>query len=238
MNAVLLIGLALTLVATTLLWRRQRALRRQAHIRDFVLPKGLFDRLRMHHPQLTPKDCQLVAHGLRQFFLACLKSGRAPVAMPSQVADDLWHEFILYTRAYQDFCRRAFGRFLHHTPAIVLGPQRDRNAGLRRCWWHVCHEEHIDPRAPLRLPLLFALDTKLGIAGGFRYVPDCRGPRRLDDGAAASGTTHCAADFHSDSIDGGTAGFGDDSPGSPASSDGGSSDGGCSGGGCSSGGGD
>ena len=34
--------------------------------------------------------------------------------------------------------------------------------------------EH-QPAAPTRLPLLFALDTKLNIPGGFRYVPDCSG---------------------------------------------------------------
>eukprot|EP01034_Spumella_vulgaris_P038231 gene38231-47204_t len=73
------------------------------------------------HPQLTTKECQLVAQGLRQFFLAHLKSGRKYVSMPSQVADDLWHEFILYTMNYQQFCQHAFGRFLHHTPAVVLG---------------------------------------------------------------------------------------------------------------------
>jgi len=38
--------------------------------------------------------------GLRQFFLAHLKSGRRYVSMPSQVADGLWHEFILFTKNY------------------------------------------------------------------------------------------------------------------------------------------
>ena len=57
-----------------------------------------------------------MSRGLRQFFLAYLMSGKRYVSMPSQVADDLWHEFILYTREYDAFCRRAFGGFLHHTP--------------------------------------------------------------------------------------------------------------------------
>ncbi len=26
--------------------------------------------------------------------------------MPSEIVDQLWHEFILYTQAYKDFCRR------------------------------------------------------------------------------------------------------------------------------------
>jgi hypothetical protein len=93
---------------SAVLWARQRQARREAYIRDFILPHGLFDKLRARHPHLSLKDCQLVAQGLRQFFLAHLKSGRKYVSMPSQVADDLWHEFILYTRNYEQFCRRAY----------------------------------------------------------------------------------------------------------------------------------
>ncbi|RZT10484.1 hypothetical protein SAMN05216319_1058 [Duganella sp. CF402] len=93
---------------SAVLWARQHQARREAYIRDFILPHGLFDKLRARHPHLSLKDCQLVAQGLRQFFLAHLKSGRKYVSMPSQVADDLWHEFILYTRNYEQFCRKAF----------------------------------------------------------------------------------------------------------------------------------
>jgi hypothetical protein len=44
--------------------------------------------------------------------------------MPSQVADDLWHEFILFTKNYDAFCRQAFGGFFHHSPAAVLSPEQ------------------------------------------------------------------------------------------------------------------
>ncbi|MFO1415373.1 MAG: hypothetical protein U1F10_16000 [Burkholderiales bacterium] len=230
------------------LWQRVATFQREMYIRTFDLPPGLFHKLRQRRPDLTLKDCQLVAHALRQFFLAHLKSGRRFVSMPSQVADDLWHEFILYTRNYQVFCERAFGRFLHHTPAIVLGPDRQGNAGLRRVWWWCCREDNINPRKPTRLPLLFALDAKLGIADGFQYVPDCDGVRRKDDGGGSSGAVHCGGDFSSSSVDGSTDGFGDsggggDSGGAGASGDSGGGDGGggdggggggCGGGGCGS----
>jgi hypothetical protein len=75
-----------------MLWQRQLRLRREAYIRNFILPKGLYEKLREHHPNLTMKACQLVSQGLRQFFLAHMKSGRQFVSMPSQVADDLWTE--------------------------------------------------------------------------------------------------------------------------------------------------
>ena len=222
----------LVLVAATL-WQRQVKLRREAFIRSFSLPKGLFDKLRQRHPQLGMKECQLVSHGLRQFFLAYLKSGHQFVSMPSQVADDLWHEFILYTRNYQAFCRQAFGRFLHHTPAVVLSDSRQSNTGLRRCWWFTCRDENINPSTPTRLPLLFALDAKLAIPGGFHYAADCQALRKVGPQGQTTSVVHCGGDFSSSSADGSTEGFGD--AGGSDSSDGGGDGGGC-GGGCGGGG--
>jgi hypothetical protein len=218
-----------TLIVAFIIWKVWSAgnlAKRAEFIRTYTLPTGLYDKLRKKHPQLSLKDCQLVGQALRQFFLAYLKSGRQFVAMPSQGVDDLWHEFILYTRHYDAFCSRAFGRFLHHTPAVVLSDDRKDNTGLRRVWWYACREENIDPKHPTRLPLLFAIDKKLGIAGGFVYAPDCKA---LQGQTAGGGSVHCGADFGSGGGDGSSDGFGD------ASSDGGDSGGGC-GGGCGGGG--
>ena len=221
------IGLAFVLIVGALIfqWRRQLALQRLEYIRNFELPRGLFERLRKRRASLTLKDCQLVAHALRHFFLAYAMSGRKFVSMPSQAVDDLWHEFILYTKNYELFCRQAFGGFLHHTPAVILGNDQVANAGLRRCWWYVCREENIDPRHPTRLPLLFAIDAKLKLEDGFRYVPDCQSVRR-ESKDAGGGAVHCGSDFGSSSIDGSTDGFGD------SASDGAGDGSGCGGGGC------
>ena len=139
--ALLLILLVVLLAVGAALRRARRA----DFIRAYALPQGLFEKLRAKHPQLPLKDCQLVAQALRQFFLAYLQGGRQAVSMPSQVVDDLWHEFILYTRNYGTFCHNAFGRFMHHTPAAVMGGDKRSNAGLRRCWWQCCRAENINP---------------------------------------------------------------------------------------------
>lgn len=219
---ILVVGLSAALVVVFARWQR---LARAQYIRTFAFPPGLFERLAKRRPELTPKERQLVARALRQFFLAHLQSGRRFVSMPSQVADDLWHEFILYTRNYEAFCRKAFGRFLHHTPAVALNQDRRDNTGLRRTWWYTCREENINPRAPTRLPLLFALDAKLNISDGFRYTPDCSRARKQGDGAC-----YCGGDFSSSSFDGTTDGFGD---AASVGADGGGDASGC-GGGCGS----
>ena len=38
------------------------------------------------------------------------------VLTPSKVVDKIWHEFILFTRTYDKFCKQHFGRFIHHQP--------------------------------------------------------------------------------------------------------------------------
>jgi hypothetical protein len=210
-------------VVVARIWGQWRAGIRADFVRQYTLPRGIFDKLRAKHPDLSTKDCQLVTQALRQFFLAYLKGGFKSVSMPSQIADDLWHELILYTKVYERFCSKAFGRFMHHTPAAVLGSVAAQDEGLRRCWRLVCQEEGINPKKPTRVPLLFAVDGKLNIPGGFRYVADCNRLGRTDkDGRPV----HCGGDIAAScgSGDGGMFdGFGSSSC---------SGDSGCSGGGC------
>jgi hypothetical protein len=228
-TTVLTIIALMAFVALAVLWVHWQRAARAKYIRTYVFPVGLYEKLRKKQPHLSLKDCQLVGRALRQFFLTYLESGFGYVSMPSQVVDDLWHELILYTRQYEFFCKRAFGRFLHHTPAVTLSARRRSNEGLRRCWWHACVEENIDPRKPTRLPLLFAIDAKLDIADGFRYSADCNSLRqRLEDGDGR-GVTHCGGDFSSTEFDGTTDGLGDTSGGDGADASGGGCGGGCSG---------
>ncbi len=211
-------------------------LKREAYIRAYMFPRGVFEKLHKAHPTLEVKNQQLLARALRQFFLTYHKSGHQRVAMPSQAVDDLWHEFILFTRDYKKFCDEAFGTFLHHTPAVKLGGVRSDNEGLRRVWWFACLEENINPRRATRLPLLFAIDRKLGIANGFVYTLDCR--RAIADVTQGSRAgTQCAEAFGDSSVDGSTDGLGCSGGGGSGDSgglfggDSGGDGGGC-GGGC------
>lgn len=181
-------------------WRRKR---REDFIRAYKWPPGLLERFAEKRPGLSAADRGHVEQALRQFFLVHLRSDCEYVSMPSRVADDLWHEFILYTREYRDFCSRAFGKFLHHLPSAALSPVRKQsNIGLRRTWSWACRDEGIHPRRPDRLPLLFAIDRKLAIPNGFFYLPDCAKRQ------AGGETLQCGADFCSRHIDGSIEGFG------------------------------
>lgn len=211
---------------------------RQRLVREAPLPQFLKRKLRDTYPHLSAKDTELVERGLRQFFLACVRSKGKFVAMPSRVVDSMWHEFILHTRAYREWCDLVLGRFMDHVPAEALGTRASSNDGLRRAWYWACRDEAIKPRSPSRLPLLFALDAKLAIPNGFHYLPNCSQPQR-DDGTGGSAGAYCGESFSDGSYSGDADGFGgsdsNSSNSSDAGSDGGSDGGGC-GGGCGGGG--
>lgn len=216
-----------------------RLSKRRNFIRHYRFPPGLLQKLQRMHPQIQPKEYSLVAQSLRQFFLAYLVSGKQNVAMPSCVADDLWHEFILYTQQYAEFCRLAFGGFFHHTPAAAMGVHRESNVGLRRIWWYTCKEENIAPRTPLRMPLLFALDSKLNIVHGHRYTLASMavlGTHQAEEIASAAsdcgGSSNSVSIFSDKGVDGDTSGFGDSGSSDSGGSSGGDSScgGGCGGG--------
>jgi hypothetical protein len=201
------------------------ASRRRMAIREGRLPVLAKRKLRQQYPQFEAKDADLVERGFRQFFMACARSDGKQVAMPSKAVDAYWHALILDTRSYAEWCERTLGRFLHHVPAERLGSDAAANDGLRRAWFFACKDEAIDPRKPSRLPLLFALDAKLGMPGGVVYSPRPRpaGSRGGSDGGAE-------ITYGDDFADASFSGDADAMGGADAGGDGGDG-GGCSGGG-------
>jgi hypothetical protein len=209
------------LLLATLLWRRWSRQRRAEYIDRYPYAQYLDKRLAAKRPELTKEQREDVLLALRDYFQLCRMAGRRMVAMPSQVVDDAWHEFILFTRQYERFCRRGFGRFLHHTPAEAMRSPTDATEGIQRAWRLACANEGINPKKPDRLPRLFAMDATLLIAGGFIYHLDCMAAKQ---GATSAG--FCASHI---GCGGGCSG---DSGNSSDSSDGGSGcSGGCGGGG-------
>lgn len=189
--AFLLLTAALAGTAALAIWQHARrvAMAREHHIRSYVFPGGVLEALSKTYPQLQLKDAQLAARALRQFFLVHLRAGGRLVAMPSKVADALWHAFILDTRAYRSFCQAAFGSYLHHVPEGAAMRAADKDgAATWRTWRLACLEENINPVKATRLPLLFALDAKLNIPFAVIHHPsDFRKPASSGRGGGNCG---------------------------------------------------
>lgn len=222
--------LVLAAAGAILAWRALSIRSRLRFIEAYRVPDAIMKRFAATRAELDEGQKRMVQQGLMQYFRICQLAKGKFVSMPSQVVDDLWHEFILFTRNYENFCQKAFGRYLHHTPVEAMSGPTQATDGIRRTWFHACRLEGINPKQPARLPLLFALDAKMGIADGFFYGLNCR------DTALSSSNAFCASDIGCGTGGGCGSGtsWGDDA-GVDGGGDGGSGCGG-DGGGCGGGG--
>lgn len=229
--SLLLAGLSAFFFASWLFRRLTRRQRQYRYLATFPWPNHLERALVKHYPALSPPQRQDVLTGLRDFFGLCQDAGQRFVAMPSQAVDVAWHAFILDTRAYQRFCRHAYGRPLHHTPAEAMRTPTQAQDGIKRAWRLACSRERINPQTPDRLPRLFALDASLAIPDGFRYQLNCLAAAS----AGAASTGFCASHIGCSSSCGGSSGDSSSDSSGDGSSGGDGGGGGC-GGGCGGGG--
>jgi len=63
----------------------------------------------------TDDFAELVLREYRRFLDICRSNPNDRIS-PSPVVDELWHDHILHTADYKDFCDKHIGRFIHHAP--------------------------------------------------------------------------------------------------------------------------
>lgn len=149
---------------------------RLKYLETYRFHPALRKKVQALYPHLSDDNITLVFDTLRNYFFMTHRAGKTMVSMPSQVVDVAWHEFILFTRAYKEFCDRGLGRFLHHSPTEVMKTPTLAQEGIKRAWRLACTAEKIDPKKPDRLPMIFAIDALLLIPDGYHYVLDCNDP--------------------------------------------------------------
>lgn len=81
---------------------------------DYKFPEVVVDRTKK---ELDKSDITLVEIALLDFFSA-IKAGY-DLEMVNKDVDVLWHNFILDTQNYADFCDQYIGKFIHHTPYLT-----------------------------------------------------------------------------------------------------------------------
>lgn len=56
-------------------------------------------------------------------YIALFGLGYETIGMISEEVDEVWHNFILFTKEYAKFCQECFGKFVHHAPNTSQHPQ-------------------------------------------------------------------------------------------------------------------
>ncbi|MGV7116964.1 hypothetical protein [Paenibacillus kyungheensis] len=86
----------------------------------------LRQRVMTEHPDMTEEEWNWRWVEMRRYFLICALFNQMP--MFSSKVDDIWHEMLMFTREYQQFCDRFFGYMLHHSPHGQSVSQPDQRA--------------------------------------------------------------------------------------------------------------
>lgn len=70
---------------------------------------------------LSHEDAVQLFEDVKKYLYLCMIAGKK--IAPTERIDAGWHEFLMFTKDYMDFCTKHFGTFIHHTPAPTLGPR-------------------------------------------------------------------------------------------------------------------
>lgn len=136
--------------------------KRDQYIQKTHLSNNIWVEFQKKFPELTRTDYLEAEQVLRDFFRIRLYTEKHIVlGMPSKIVDELWHGFILDTRAYHDFCQTAFGSFFHHIPASSMSPTVSQEESLQITWEKTCTLYKLNPTNPTTMPPLFSIDQRL-----------------------------------------------------------------------------
>lgn len=69
----------------------------------------------MEKENLTKDEAQILMCDMLQFLFVA-GTGDGEVFAPTSTVDTAWHNFILFTKDYSEFCHKNFGKFIHHIP--------------------------------------------------------------------------------------------------------------------------
>lgn len=64
--------------------------------------------------EITENEASSLFDDTKRFLFLCGEIS-SPLAPPERI-DECWHQFILYTEDYAQFCHKFFGHFIHHRP--------------------------------------------------------------------------------------------------------------------------
>lgn len=104
--------------------RPSRLLEAVAFEAPFVVDKLVKDRI----ADTRAEAVQLFTEA-KKFVVLCEATADAVCEMYSVRVDEAWHQFILFTAEYTDFCHRYFGRYVPHSPNTALAGHPDPDSG-------------------------------------------------------------------------------------------------------------
>lgn len=131
---------------------------------EFNFPPKVIKKIKEKYKFATNDDIELTLTGALSYFKLCKENPKKNIPMPSVVVDEVWHEFILHTKNYAEFCEKYIGFFLHHTPNDESNPvdHKKSREQILSLWILACQDEGFDPTNINAMPTLFYADVAFG----------------------------------------------------------------------------
>jgi hypothetical protein len=81
------------------------------HEAPFLIEKLVKDRI-----VETASEAEALFTEVKRFLVLAQADNTAKLQMYSRRVDECWHQFVLFTAQYFEFCQRYFGRYVPHRP--------------------------------------------------------------------------------------------------------------------------
>jgi len=93
--------------------------------REFLKKLGSFEAPYLEEKLLESKEFNSIEKYQEAFtefkkYVALAKFFGKNMSMTSKKVDELWHQFILFTQQYHEFCDENIGEYLHHVPKTSI----------------------------------------------------------------------------------------------------------------------
>lgn len=187
---------------------RRRLKRQILALQEYKFPETVRAVFRRENPNMTSEQEDLAFDGLKQYFMVALLNNAQlrprSIGMPSVLVDEAWHSFVLCTLPYDRFCKKFFGKLLHHHPDTNAEPTQlsatsKFKSDVTHTWSTVQRGRRLYP-AYFRVdaddvPLLFAADTLGGIHGGWIWSAEAIKNLAEQSKAASGGQSDTSSDL-------------------------------------------
>jgi hypothetical protein len=77
----------------------------------------LIEKLLKDHIVETAEEAEALFREVKRYIVLTRFDRTKIWAMHSLRIDEIWHQFILFTKEYGEFCQRFFGNYVHHAPS-------------------------------------------------------------------------------------------------------------------------
>ncbi|KZX78733.1 hypothetical protein A3715_19860, partial [Oleiphilus sp. HI0009] len=140
-------------------------------IDDEKFPLALIVKFQSENPEYSDNDILKITEGLKDYFRLCLLNEGKTIEMPSRCVDDLWHQFILFTKDYHIYTKNIFDKYLHHFPYVSSINATNEIENAYRMHETYIYAKQLDEILGRKdsMPALFTIDEELNIEKRIKY---------------------------------------------------------------------